>query len=172
MNEYVVTIAGPERFDGENPYNYLIDAATPEEAAGLCLRAHLAGQEDDPNFDPATPSPSCGLPSYVIVNVDAGWDGNSFVIDLRGVGERPDRGETALVTWTTTTVAHYQARLPVASVHKMMADHGYDPAATDAISATAWHTDVDQLLAAHEWPATVQEQVVDSRHVEIPDFQP
>jgi len=172
MNEYTVTIAGPERHDGEAPYDYLIDAASPEEAAAVSMRAHVTECEDDPDFDPNTPDID-GLPTYTVLSVEAGRPGpRGAVNDIRGTQHRPERGDTVLVTWTTTTVSHWQVRMPAATVAKIMADLGYDPAATDMISGSAWHTDVDQLLAAHECPATLQSQVVDSRHVEIPDFQP
>lgn len=168
MNEYVVTIAGPERHNGEQPYDYLIDADSPEEAAAASMRVHLTREEEDPNFDPASPGID-GTPTYIVVNVDAGRAGHPYVNDLRGLDDRPDRGETVTVEWQTTTITQYEARLPVAAVRKIMAELGYDPATTDMISEDAAGPTWSEVLARYEWPATVKLEFVEDRSFNVPE---
>ncbi|MEU7863470.1 hypothetical protein [Nonomuraea sp. NPDC049141] len=68
MKTYTVTIAGPERFDGEKPHTWVVNAADIYEAAGKALREHCEAQEQSiedikiigaESFE-GVPAPDCG----------------------------------------------------------------------------------------------------------------
>ncbi|MEO3863894.1 hypothetical protein [Acrocarpospora sp. B8E8] len=46
INAYTVTIAGRERFDGEAPFAWVVDAIDIFDAIGNALRIHCTSQEE------------------------------------------------------------------------------------------------------------------------------
>jgi len=63
---WTVTIAGPERHDGERPYDWVVAAEDGERAVAAALAAHLCMMDADPGSDPAA-SDQYGEPTYRVV---------------------------------------------------------------------------------------------------------
>jgi hypothetical protein len=53
---FTVTVAGPERHDGEKPYTYVLHAADLPQARALALAHHIAENELDVDRDSDAPS--------------------------------------------------------------------------------------------------------------------
>jgi hypothetical protein len=166
MNEYTVTIAGPQRRDGHAPWVYLVDADTPEDAANVAMRVHLTNEEDNPHFDPATPLHD-GSPAYIVRNVEEGAS-DPDAYDIRGVSRDHDQGETILVEWEVTTKTQYQTRLPVATANRILASLGHDQATTtQLVSLYGYTPELLDALRAREWPSLVTREWVEDRAVNI-----
>lgn len=65
---FTVTVAGPERHDGEKPYTYVLHAADLPQARALALAHHIAENELDMERDSGAP---CDPNAFV---VEGAWD--------------------------------------------------------------------------------------------------
>ena len=71
---WTVTVEGPERNDGERPYDWVVAAEDRQHAVEAALAAHLAMMEADPGSDPAAPD-VYGQPTYRVLAAAAGLPG-------------------------------------------------------------------------------------------------
>jgi hypothetical protein len=93
---HTVSIAGPERHDGEKPYTYVLHAADLEQARTLALAYHCAEVEHE--LDPATGAPK--TPDVIVV--EGVWDtftgAPTWPRDLPGFAWSDLRGNQDLLT--------------------------------------------------------------------------
>ena len=100
LPEHTVSIAGPERHDGEKPYTYVLHAPDLDAARALALAYHCAEVEHE--LDPATGAPK--TPDVIVV--EGAWDtftgAPTWPQDLPGFAWSDLRGNQDLLTQART----------------------------------------------------------------------